>query len=556
MSYQVLALKWRPALFEQVVAQEHVTRTLQNALAHGRIAKAYLFSGPRGVGKTTTARILAKAVNCLKGPTPKPCNQCSNCVEIAEGRSLDVLEIDGASNRGIDEIRNLRENIRFTPSKGRYRVYIVDEVHMLTQEAFNALLKTLEEPPAHVLFVFATTEPHRVPPTILSRCQRFDFKRIPIQEIMRQLRLICADEKVEIDEDSLLAIAKKADGSMRDAQSLLDQLIAFCGSTITIDEVIKALRVVDEELYFETTRILHDGDTQAALGLVERIILEGYDIEAYLLGLMEHLRNLLITRATRSTDLVETSENYKQLYREQAAHFREEDLLRLIKIASDAEFAIKRSPNPRLTLETALLKMVKMDRSVTLEDLIQRLSDLKAGGIAWEAKPANQVEKKELELFSTATAPKKSPSPPQADSPAPSSFLRSGPGVSLETKESRAEQPVDLEKLQREWKRILQEVKKKRIAIGTFLEEGVPAKLEDGVLEIHFSRDNGFHLNQVKRGRQLIQDTIREILGVDLKIQLLTVPSPSSEQVVSSRPSPKGNPTLQQILEMFDGEVL
>jgi len=229
MSYVVLARKWRPMKFEKVVAQSHVTTTLSNAIKNDRLASAYLFSGPRGIGKTTTARIFAKAINCDKGPTPTPCNECSSCTEITGSRSLDVFEIDGASNRGIDEVRNLRENLRYAATQGKYKIYIIDEVHMLTTEAFNALLKTLEEPPAKVLFIFATTEPHKVPATILSRCQRYDFRRIPLNEIVQQLQNICTSEKINIDEKSLFLIARKSDGSLRDSQSLLFRLINYFG---------------------------------------------------------------------------------------------------------------------------------------------------------------------------------------------------------------------------------------------------------------------------------------------------------------------------------------
>ena len=233
MSYIVLARKYRPMFFEDVVGQQHVTRTLQNAIEQNRIANAYLFAGPRGVGKTTVARILAKALNCEQGPTPRPCNQCSYCLEINESRSLDVFEIDGASNRGIDEVRNLRESLRYSPSAGKYRINIIDEVHMLTNEAFNALLKTLEEPPKNVLFIFATTEPHKVPATIMSRCQRFDFKRMSNKNIIEQLRMLCEKEQIEIDDESLRLIATRADGSMRDSESILDEIIAFAGKKIT-----------------------------------------------------------------------------------------------------------------------------------------------------------------------------------------------------------------------------------------------------------------------------------------------------------------------------------
>ncbi len=250
MGYLVIARKWRPKQFEEVVGQEHITLTLQNAIKKDRVASAYLFSGPRGVGKTTTARILAKALNCEKGPTPQPCDSCTPCQEIAEGHSIDVLEIDGASNRGIDEVRSLRESTRYTPSNLRYKIYIIDEVHMLTTEAFNALLKTLEEPPPHVVFIFATTEANKVPATILSRCQRFDFRRIPQEKIVEQLKKICDQETIQIDDQALYLIARKSEGCMRDSQSLLDQVLSFSDHTVSKDDVISLLGIIQHDEFF------------------------------------------------------------------------------------------------------------------------------------------------------------------------------------------------------------------------------------------------------------------------------------------------------------------
>ena len=251
MSYIVFARKWRPQNFDEVIGQEHVTKTLKNAFNSGRIAHAYIFSGPRGIGKTSTARILAKALNCQKDISTNPCNKCSTCSEIAKGTNLDVLEIDGASNRGIDEVRQLRENIKFSPTSSRYKIYIIDEVHMLTIEAFNALLKTLEEPPAHVKFIFATTQPHKVPSTILSRCQRFDFRRIPIVQIVQKLKEISKAEHIKIDEKVLVAIAKACEGSLRDAESILDQLTSYGRDTISLKDVSSVLGLIEQDVLFE-----------------------------------------------------------------------------------------------------------------------------------------------------------------------------------------------------------------------------------------------------------------------------------------------------------------
>ena len=266
MAYTVFALKWRPQNFDEIIGQNHIVTTLKSALEKNRLAHAYLFAGPRGVGKTSTARILAKALNCKDGPTLNPCQKCASCLEIGQGRSMDVIEIDGASNRGIDEIRVLRENVKFSPVAGKFKIYIIDEVHMLTQEAFNALLKTLEEPPAFVKFIFATTQPHKVLATILSRCQRFDFRRITVMEMITQLERIVTQEKIGVDKEVLLAIAKASDGSLRDAESLLDQLISFSKDKISLKDVISILGIVEQEALFEITDKIIQKDALAALG--------------------------------------------------------------------------------------------------------------------------------------------------------------------------------------------------------------------------------------------------------------------------------------------------
>ena len=377
MSYLVLARKWRPLKFEDVIGQSHVVLTLQNAIKNDRLANAYLFSGPRGIGKTTIARILTKAINCENGPTTTPCNKCSYCEEITNGQSLDVFEIDGASNRGIDEVRSLRENLKYAPSPGKFKIYIIDEVHMLTDPAFNALLKTLEEPPTRVMFIFATTEPHKIPATILSRCQRFDFKRITMSEITNQLKQICKIENIKIDDDALNIIARKADGGMRDAQSLLDQAISFSGNNISGKKISELLGIIDFEIYFKITNIILEKDKTSGLLLTNDIVFNGFDLNEFLIGLNEHFRNILITKATNSIKHLDVVELYANKYLELSNNFTENDLLQLIKIASDTEFVLKKSSNPRLTLELALIKMIKMDSAKDLNEILSEMFELK-----------------------------------------------------------------------------------------------------------------------------------------------------------------------------------
>ncbi len=382
----VTARKWRPLTFSSIVGQEHITRTLKNAIKTGRIHHAYLFCGPRGVGKTTTARILARAVNCLNPVDNEPCNKCINCEAVLNNRSLDIIEIDGASNNSVDDVRTLRENAKYPPSQGKYKMYIIDEVHMLSNSAFNALLKILEEPPAHLLFVFATTESHKVPATIVSRCQRFDFRRMEISDIVYQLRNIAKQEGVKIDEESLITIAKKADGSMRDSQSIFDQVVALCGKDIKYTEMAKALHLLDEEFFFNLSDAISSKDTAKAFELTQMVISQGYEIQETLSGLLEHFRNILTTIVTKNTDLINTSEDFKKRYIESARKFTKSDILRYIQIINTTEQAIKYLPQPRIRFELAIISMAEMDKAIEIKSLIEEIRQLKSGNFDFPNK--------------------------------------------------------------------------------------------------------------------------------------------------------------------------
>ncbi|PSQ81471.1 MAG: DNA polymerase III subunit gamma/tau [Bacteroidetes bacterium QS_8_68_15] len=379
--YLVAARKYRPALFREVAAQEHVTDTLKNALRTGRLAHAYLFSGPRGVGKTTTARILAKAINCTTPPAERedeaePCRECESCRSFEAGRSLGIFELDAASNNKVDDIRELRETVRVPPQGAKKKVYIVDEVHMLSKQAFNALLKTLEEPPSHVLFIFATTEPHKVLPTIRSRCQRFDFRRIRAGRIAEYLRGVCREEGIDADEGSLMLLARKGDGALRDALSAFDQAVSLCGDTLRYDELSKALGVVDVDLYFQTTEHVRNGESAGMLRLVESLVGRGYDLQEFLAGLSEHLRNLMVACTMEDASLIEATDEMRERYAQTARHFSEDDLLRLLMLAGEVEDEVRRSAEPRLRLEMALLKMAALPRAADLQEALSRLRRL------------------------------------------------------------------------------------------------------------------------------------------------------------------------------------
>lgn len=525
MSYQVTARKWRPMVFEDVIGQAHVCSTLRNALATDRLAHAFVFSGGRGCGKTTTARILAKAVNCLHPRDFNPCNECEVCDEITNGRSLDVIEIDGASNRGVDEIRNLRESVRYAPARGKYKVYIIDEVHMLTKEAFNALLKTLEEPPPHVLFIFATTEVHKVPATILSRCQRYDFRRITVEDIISRLRFIAREERITIDDDSLLVIAKKGDGSMRDAQSIFDQVVSYCGTTIKAPDIISVLNLVDQEFFFRISECIANHDTKGGLALVEEIVRNGYDIKEFLSGLGEHFRNLLIARATGSVHLIEASETYRKRYAHDASYFGEHDILRLIKLTTDLETSMRFSAQPRFRLEVGIVQMTKMEQSVKIDDLLEQLDELKK---------------------------KLNPESDGSTAPLHSSFVAPTNGVQSSAAahaDGILGDPVTLEKLRQEWSNIVQDIRRKKISVGTILGESAPVSVADRTLQIACTDD--FHVSSLKRNQTFLTEAINTLLGTKLRVEAVLHSPASSGQgltakATASSPVPKSTPTSEE----------
>ena len=549
MAYQVTARKWRPMVFEDVVGQSHVTETLKNAIATNRVAHAFIFSGSRGCGKTTTARILAKAVNCLSPKNSNPDNACEICDDITSGRSLDVVEIDGASNRGIDEIRNLRESVRFAPTRATFKVYIIDEVHMLTAPAFNALLKTLEEPPPHVIFIFATTEVNKVPSTILSRCQRFDFRRIPIDEIADRLRFIAKEESVTIDDESLMILARKGEGSMRDAQSFFDQVRSFCGNTITSKDVVKTLSVVDQEVYFRITDLIRTKDRKNGIVFVNEIFQGGVDLREFVIGLTEHFRHLLVARTTGSTELIEASDHFRNKYESEAPHFAEGDLLRLLKLTYDLEEAMRRSPQPRFRLEVALMQMITMQQTVEIGELLRDLDLLKkklretekGGGsisISWKKPPGNpatptaELPGGDIKVLGTVSAGRlrqTSATPAintqtTIDRPSLAPF-NSSPDVNSSIGEATvsAQPPaetsmrsISADEAYARWQEWVGEGSRARISVGSILGESKLVEVRDGSVTIACPDD--YHLASLKRNREFLMASFRSMTGYDVRI--------------------------------------
>ncbi len=485
MSYIVFARKYRPRLFDEIIGQGHITTTIKNAISQDRVAHSYIFSGPRGVGKTTTARIFAKALNCEKGPNaPEPCNSCPSCNEISQGVSLDILEIDGASNRGIEEIRNLRENVKFAPSKGRFKVYIIDEVHMLTAEAFNALLKTLEEPPPHVKFIFATTQVHKVPPTILSRCQRFDFRRITTKDILGNLKAITRDEKLNISEEALSLIARYADGSLRDGQVILDQIMSFTEKKAEASDVARMLGVVEEEIISRLADSIKTKDAAGALEIIDIFINEGRDTIQVVLSLIEYFRNLSVAKISEKADsLIDTGPDKIKRYQEEARRYTIEELLYIIYALSNTIDLIKKSNIARIPLEMTMIKLTKLGTAMPVKDIMERLNRVKADA---RVSPAPNIEAK--------------------------------PPIPAKT-------PAEMDEVLSSWTDVINHVKAKKISIASYLQEGYPVGLEDKTLSIGFPKELSFHKEMLEspENRRLIEEAAKEVLKIDIKVALLLV---------------------------------
>lgn len=536
MAYQIFALKWRPQDFDQIVGQNHVVNLLKNSIQKGRLAYAYLFAGPRGVGKTSTARILAKSLNCKKGPTISPCQECVSCQEITQCRSLDVLEIDGASNRGIDEIRALRESVRFAPSGGRFKIYIIDEVHMLTNEAFNALLKTLEEPPKFVKFIFATTQVNRIPATILSRCQRLDFRRIPLLDIINQLKKIIAQERINLEDEVLFTIARASDGSLRDAESILDQLTSFTkGNRISISDVSSLLGVLEQEILFELTDKIIKKDARGVLNLLNTMLRQGKDTNIILSNIIEHFRNLIVAKISQGDAyLIDLPLELTKRLLSQSQHFSLEELFSIFNLLVNTQQMAKSIDSSIIPLEINLIRITQEKKASVSETKVKPEIQQNTQGPKVESKAENDRENNTGDCESGKE--KNSPDPVMKETP-------NKTGLSNALKEN--------------WPKIIDNLSKVKMSVATFLSEGIPLKLENDILTISFSDTCSLHKETLekKENRLLIEKMLSQFFKKNLRVKFaLSLPKANT----GKKAEEKGNSDsfIHSVINVFNARLI
>ncbi|HEX8949875.1 MAG TPA: DNA polymerase III subunit gamma/tau [Dissulfurispiraceae bacterium] len=556
MSYLVLARKWRPRTFEDLIGQEHVARILKNAIVQNKVAHAYIFSGPRGVGKTSTARILAKALNCVNGPTPEPCGECQSCTAVSDGSSIDVSEIDGASNTGVDNIRDLRERVRYAPSAGRFKVYIIDEVHMLSTSAFNALLKTLEEPPSHVIFVLATTEPKKIPPTVLSRCQHLPFRRISGQKIKERLGYISKAEGIKIESSALDMIARAADGGMRDSLTILDQIASFA-EDITAAEVKDLLGITDVETLSQLTSAVLEGDRKGVLGTISALTDTGTDLKAFVRDLLQFVRDLLIAKITGDTEgVIDLSEEEQSAIKEIMNTAAEEHIALLLSELIKAEPGIRSAFYPRIALEMTLIRLSLLSH---LKSVNEALRAIRGGGTGQEVAGADVRKRVQTEAHKTAgkeeraranaTSTKSKDSPDAApgipDSKAtPQPISRTiprsgGPAVKLGLSEA--------------WEAVLVRTDEENPPLASKLREGEFSIGEHGIT-IVFNGGLSVHAESVKENLAPLGKAVEELSGTKVTLRVETVKTKGVSRK-DLKEKALQNPIVKEALELFEGRI-
>ena len=550
MSYQVLSLKLRPQRFDEVVGQTHVTRTLQNAIGLDRVAHGYIFSGPRGVGKTTTARILAKVLNCKNPKDNNPCGTCVNCTEITQGSNLDVQELDGASNRGIDEMRDLREAVKYPPNNSKYRIYIIDEVHMLTREAFNALLKTLEEPPPHVIFIMATTDAHKVPATILSRTQRFDFKHISINDISEYLKQILESENIKYDTDGIRLIAQKADGSLRDSLSLLDQTIAYASDALDVETIRDVLGIIKENVFLNIIQTIEKRDHKEVIHQLSQLIDAGYAISDFISGFNEFLRNCMIQKTGESAklNLSENSLNWLQT----GCRFSTADFLRMLDLSLQFESKLRFLQQPQISLEALFIKLSMMDASVDIASILSGEVPKTISVKKPESqKPSITTENPDSPLVQTE--PIDSPQPTE-NNPVTEKLTTPTPPVVSEPVPQQVRN-LTLEDFNNSWIEIIEGLEEKNSKIAHFLEEAKLSSFDGKQLLIELVNGHRFHLKTLEKDAEQIASVINDKLNQKIRIKF-HIQENNEEKPEKKKPESAEHPLFMKVLETFEGEII
>ena len=550
MSYQVLSLKLRPQRFDEVVGQTHVTRTLQNAIGLDRVAHGYIFSGPRGVGKTTTARILAKVLNCKNPKDNNPCGTCVNCTEITQGSNLDVQELDGASNRGIDEMRDLREAVKYPPNNSKYRIYIIDEVHMLTREAFNALLKTLEEPPPHVIFIMATTDAHKVPATILSRTQRFDFKHISINDISEYLKQILESENIKYDTDGIRLIAQKADGSLRDSLSLLDQTIAYASDALDVETIRDVLGIIKENVFLNIIQTIEKRDHKEVIHQLSQLIDAGYAISDFISGFNEFLRNCMIQKTGESAklNLSENSLNWLQM----GCRFTIADFLRMLDLSLQFESKLRFLQQPQISLEALFIKLSMMDASVDIASILSGEVPKTISVKKPESqKPSITTENPDSPLVQTE--PIDSPQPTE-NNPVTEKLTTPTPQVVSEPVPQQVRN-LTLEDFNNSWTEIIEGLEEKNSKIAHFLEEAKLSSFDGKQLLIELVNGHRFHLKTLEKDAEQIASVINDKLNQKIRIKF-HIQENNEEKPEKKKPESAEHPLFMKVLETFEGEII
>jgi DNA polymerase-3 subunit gamma/tau len=563
MPYLALARKSRPQKFSEVISQEHITKTLSNAILAGRIHHAYLFSGPRGTGKTTTARIVAKSLNCANPNGAEPCDQCPSCRDIINGVSPNVIEIDAASNRGIDDVRNLREFIRYSPVGGKYKIYIIDEVHQLTSEAFNALLKTLEEPPAHGVFVFATTEPQRVPLTVLSRCLRFDFRLLPFFRIAEFLQRLCDDEGVKMEPEALNLLASKAEGSMRDGLSLLDQILSFGERKISLEMVTSTLGIMDRGTLFALSEAIFNRESAKALKIVNDFALGGGSLELLATSLQEHLRNLLFAKvAPTASELFEVTDKDLERYRELAEGYEESDILRAINIFCELETTLKRKTSePRIATEITIVKAASLDRTVKIEKILKQLSSQPSLLSLGASVNQTQMDLMATEAQEEVEAQKDTTPSAEAQARGKREQIHTTEQQKTEVSPPAADSP-SLEAIQEKWGEFVDRLKSEKhrgLAKNSRL-----VGLVNDTLMIGVHDDITKSMFESSKDRSVLDQAIRDTFGEKLKVGFKILPKELKEAKGEGRKAEatelkkvlEKEKEVREILDTFGGEVV